>query len=370
LKEELDAEGIVSKTRVSQSGRRSGGHPFARGALYLMLQNRIYLGEIVHMDKHYPGEHDAIIDHELWDNVQATLAENRVERRTGGTAKNPSLLAGLLFDDHGHRMTPSHAVKNDKRYRYYISRPLTVESRANAPGGRRIPAGDIEQLVVNRVRMFLSDEAQVFEPIQAYAQEPAEQKKLVERTAELSNAWFDLPPARTRAILCCLITRIDVRSASVDIHLVPSRLPEILQGDSSDLSLASECADTADRLTLSVSARLKRAGMETKMIIEGANPNDRKAKADPSLIKLIVKAQALQAKLVAGGGVSLYDIAEREGLSGSYFTRLLRLAFLGPDITKAILDGRHPPDLNAVKLMRASRLPLDWREQRAALGFA
>ncbi len=370
LKEELDAAGIVSKTRVSQSGRCSGGHPFARGALYLMLQNRIYLGEIVHKDKHYPGEHDAIIDHELWDNVQATLAENRVEQRTGGTAKNPSLLAGLLFDDHGHRMTPSHAVKNGKRYRYYISRPLTVESRANAPGGRRIPAGDIEQLVANRVRMFLSDEAQVFEPIQAYAQEPAEQKKLVERAAELSNAWFDLPPARTRAILCCLITRIDVRSARVDIHLVPSRLPEILQGDSSDLSLASECADTADRLTLSVSARLKRAGMETKMIIEGADPNDRKAKADPSLIKLIVKAQALQAKLVAGGGVSLYDIAEREGLSGSYFTRLLRLAFLGPDITKAILDGRHPPDLNAVKLMRASRLPLDWREQRAALGFA
>ncbi len=370
LQEELDAEGIVSKIRLSQSGRRSGGHPFARGALYLMLQNRISLGEIVHKDKHYPGEHDAIIDHELWDNVQATLAENRVERRTGGTAKNPSLLAGLLFDDHGHRMTPSHAVKNGKRYRYYVSRPLTTVSRANAPGGRRIPAGDIEQLIADRVRMFLSDEAQVFEPIQAYAQEPAEQKKLVERAAELSNAWFDLPPARTRAILCCLITRIDVRSARVDIHLVPSRLPEILQGDSSDLSLASECADTADRLTLSVSARLKRAGMETKMIIEGADPNDRKAKADPSLIKLIVKAQALQAKLVAGGGVSLYDIAEREGLSGSYFTRLLRLAFLGPDITKAILDGRHPPDLNAVKLMRASRLPLDWREQRAALGFA
>ena len=149
---------------------------------------------------------------------------------------------------------------------------------------------------------------------------------------------------------------------------MPSRLPAILQ-DEHDPPAASECASKADRLTLSVPARLKRAGLETKMIIDVVGPNGGKAKPDASLIKLVIKAHALQEKLLKGNGLSLGGIAKRERLSGSYFTRLLRLAFLSPDVTKAILEGRHPPGLTAAKLMRASRLPLNWKEQRAALGF-
>ncbi len=114
LKDELDRDGIVSKLRVDRFGRQTGGKPLARGALYLMLQNRIYRGEIVHKDKSYPGEHRAIVAQDLWERVQARLVENRVERRIGGWAKSPSLLAGLLHDDKGDPMTPSHAVKNGK----------------------------------------------------------------------------------------------------------------------------------------------------------------------------------------------------------------------------------------------------------------
>ena len=110
---------------------RVGGHKLSRGALYLMLQNRIYRGEITHKGDAYPGEHQPIVDKALWDEVQAVLAENRVERATGADAKHPSFLAGLVFDESGERLTPSHAVKKGTRYRYYVSEVT------RSPGRRR-----------------------------------------------------------------------------------------------------------------------------------------------------------------------------------------------------------------------------------------
>ena len=369
LKEELDAAGILSKVRVAESGRRWGGKPFARGALYLMLQNRIYLGEIVHKDKSYPGEHKGIVDQELWDAVQAKLTENRVERANGSAASNPSLLAGLLYDDLGNRMTPSHAVKNGKRYRYYVSRPLITGSRTAAPDGRRIPAAEIERLVADRVCTFLSNDAEIVEAIQGWNHEVAELKRLVERAAELSKEWVNLSPAQTRSILRALIVRIDVQATTVDIHLVPARLPDLLRGNPLDLSPASECAEDADRMTLSVRARFKRVGKETRMIISGIGPNESEAKPDPSLIKLIVKAHRLHEKLMSEN-LGIGDIAESQGVHHSYVSRLIRLAFLSPEITEAILDGRQPLGLTAAKLMQVSRLPLEWRAQRQALDFS
>ena len=110
-KNRAEARGIRSKLRTSASGRISGGKPFARGALYLMLQNRIYRGEIVHREQSHLSEHEPIIDQPLWDAVQAQLASNAAQRNDGGKTRPPSLLTGLLFDGDGNRMTPSHAVK-------------------------------------------------------------------------------------------------------------------------------------------------------------------------------------------------------------------------------------------------------------------
>src|SRR6516162_1356225 len=118
LKDELEARNIQSKLRTSAAGRISGGKPFARGALYLMLQNRIYRGEIVHNKQSYLGEHEPIIDQPLWDAVQTQLAGNAAQHNDCGRTRQPSLLAGLLFDGDGNRMTPSHAVKKGARYRY------------------------------------------------------------------------------------------------------------------------------------------------------------------------------------------------------------------------------------------------------------
>jgi DNA invertase Pin-like site-specific DNA recombinase len=366
LKEALDTEGIVGKLRVSQAGRRSGGKPLARGALYLMLQNRIYRGEIVHKDKSYPGEHKAIVDQDLWERVQARLVENRVERRIGGRAKNPSLLAGLLHDDKGVPMTPSHAVKNGKRYRYYVTRALTTQHREAVPDGRRVPAGDIEQIVVSRIRAFLSSAAEIHEAVAPQAKSAIEQQRLIARAAALSGQWPEQTPAQTRRLLSALVIRIDLHPDKVEIHLLPERLGTLLTGDASALSPASVAAEDAPTLTLCAPARLRRAGMGMTMLIDAKQA--RKGKPDPSLVKLIVKAERLKEHFIRGGD-RMDAIAASAGVSRRYFTRLLKLSFLAPDITKAILEGCHPSDLTASRLINHTRLPLDWKDQRTELTF-
>lgn len=183
------------------------------------------------------------------------------------------------------------------------------------------------------------------------------------------EAWNDLVPAEVRAILLALVTRIEVHEERVDIGVHAARITDVLWNDPLDLPDANGEVGEADCLTLSVPARLKRAGLGTKMVIDGPAGWMENGKADPSLAKLIVKSHVFREKLIKGGGASLRDIAVRQGVTPSYFTRLVRLTFLAPDITRAILEGRHPPTLTAAKLKEASRLPLGWPEQREVLGF-
>jgi site-specific DNA recombinase len=136
LKEELDARGSRSKSRTSASGRAIGGKPFSRGAPYLILKNRTYLGEIIHKGQSRPGEHRPIVDQAVWEAVQARLAENAVARHASPPSRQLSPLAGILFDRDGNPMTPSHAVKRAARYRYYVSRPLITRERTEHVAGQ------------------------------------------------------------------------------------------------------------------------------------------------------------------------------------------------------------------------------------------
>src|SRR5438105_6640009 len=144
-----------------------------------MLQNRIYRGEITHKGKSYPGEHPAIIDQPLWDEVQAVLVQNRVERATGARAKHPSLLGGLVFDATGERLTPTYAIKKGTRYRYYVSSSLVREAKGNRANGWRIPASDLEGLVINRVRDFFADPAALLDVADAEARRLVEHGRQV-----------------------------------------------------------------------------------------------------------------------------------------------------------------------------------------------
>jgi site-specific DNA recombinase len=127
LRTELDRRNVRSKRREGAAGRLAGGQRFSRGALYLLLQNPLYRGEVKHKDKVYPGQHDAIVDADLWQIVQDKLAAKRRERSLAGGAEAPSLFSSLIFDSSGNRMSPTHAVKKGKRYRYYVSAPLITQ---------------------------------------------------------------------------------------------------------------------------------------------------------------------------------------------------------------------------------------------------
>src|ERR1700730_11458747 len=364
LQAELEARGIKSKSWTSASGRLVGGKPFSRGALYLMLQNRTYLGEIVHKGQFHPGEHTPIIDQPLWDAVQEQLDSNAAERNSGTRNHQPSLLAGMLFDGDGNRMTPSHALKMGTRYRYYVPGSLITKDRTQTSAGLRIPAAEIEQLVSSRVHRWLLDPGSIYKSTSARLPHSSTQPRLVARAADIGKSWAELPAARKRAVLTALSVRIEVSVEQIGIHLRPLRLCALL-----DLPATPSQGVNDDEIELlSVPVRLCRSGREIRMVIDGPDPFA--AKPDARLIRLLLRARRFNATLAQGEGVSFAALAEREGVGRSYFTRLLRLSYLAPDITQAILDGRQPSDLTAEKLLEHSRLPLAWLDQRIVLGFA
>jgi len=361
LKAELEAQGRKSKSWTSAAGRVIGGKPFSRGALYLMLRNRSYRGEIVHKGQSHPGEHPPIIDPPLWDAVQMRLAGNTAERNAGTRTHQPSLLAGMLFDTAGNRMTPSYAVKKGIRYRYYVSRPLITQDQRESSTALRIPAAEIEHLVTSRVRQWLLDPSSIYKATRL--RDPSAQRRLVAEAAEVGKSWLELPGARQRAVLTALIERIDVGADQIDIHLRPIRLGALLDVDT---PLPSATDETQ---ILSVPIQLRRAGREITMRIDDIGPFAT-AKPDARLIKLLIRARRFHATVVGSGGVPFAALAKQEGVSPSFFTRLVRLSYLAPDITRAILDGRQPRALTADKLLVHSRLPLAWHDQRTVLGFA
>jgi len=320
LREELQADGITSKRRISKSGRISGGSTLYRGALYLMLQNRIYIGEITHKKESYPGQHDAIVERDLWDKVQAILAGNRVERSIGSTAKDPSLLAGLMFDGDGNRMTPTHAVKNGRRYRYYISRSLTTDTRKTSPAGIRIPAKEIEQLVSQRLMEFLANTGDLVDTIKTHITDSKALKQAIEESSRLAVEWPKKPPSEKRSVFMALIQRIDIRDKSTAIHLSVNQLCKLLQEGLNDCPAAVNKSSKQQPLTLKVDFDLKRCGLGMRMLIDG-NPAGGKTEPDKKLIRLIIKAHRINQRLTCSdgsgnSGLSLSDIAKEEGYSG------------------------------------------------------
>jgi site-specific DNA recombinase len=368
LADDLADGGIVSKQWLSTSGRQWGGQRLARGALYLMLQNRIYLGEIVHKDRHYPGQHAPIVDQVLWDQVQENLAANAGDRRSGRPAKQPSLLGGLIFDSLGHRMSPTHAVKGGKRYRYYISRPLVTEGRAKAPGAYRIPASEVEQVVTDRVRTLLADGTAVFDTLSSTTAATTEQcGELVAQAAELARSWPELSSHEQRDIVSTLIARVEVGDDSVALHVVPARLGAILQRDGADDHESDGGGRGAETLILSVAVQLQRVGKGSRFIVgSGAHGA---ASPNASLLRLLARAHQVQQQLLHERKSDTQRLVQQADPNRTYTALLLRLSWLAPDITQAILRGRQPAPLTADKLSRVTRIPLDWQAQREALGF-
>jgi DNA invertase Pin-like site-specific DNA recombinase len=367
LKEDLAATGIRSKRRLRFDGTEFGQQELARGALYGMLQNRIYRGEITHKGNSYPGEHPAIIDQQLWDEVQELVVKNRVERATGARAKNPSLLGGFVFDSTGERLTPTYAIKKGTRYRYYISAPLMRQGKTRRSHGWRIPAADLECLIINRLRTFFTDPTALLETIDGEPQNASRQ--LVERGSQIAAEFGTQPPQTIKATLMNLQCRVVVESDQVQISFCRHRLAGLFAGQPLDPVPQDQTSkpNTDDTVSLSTPARLRRIGREMRMLVDGSDNED---VPDPSLLRLLARVYDIQDRLCQDTNLTVRDIAREEGITSAYVYTLLRLRWLAPDITTAIVNGRQPLQLSAKFLMlRASRLPIDWVEQRTLLGF-
>ncbi|MBV8790942.1 MAG: recombinase family protein, partial [Pseudolabrys sp.] len=374
LQAELAATGIVSKRRTAADGSRYGGQRFSRGALYLVLKNRIYRGEIVHKGKAFPGEHGAIVDDELWQRVQNHLEENRLERRVGSGAREASLLTGIVFDAASEPMTPTHAVKKGTRYRYYVSRRLITGTAADRSHGQRVPASNLEALVIERLRALFADPVEILNAISTGERDAPMQKRLRDTAAALSARWDRLANEGLHDLTRSVLVRVQVHTDRIDLDVSSACLVRRLLNESGGAGIAdgnrasNANIDAAEKLIrLSIPATLKRTGKEMKFIVDGATNS---APPDTALIRLFVRGQKIRKRLFEPNCPPLESIAGEEGITASYATRLVRLTFLAPNIVAAVLAGKQPAGLTANKLMADTRLPLDWRDQRTALGFA
>jgi hypothetical protein len=204
----------------------------------------------------------------------------------------------------------------------------------------------------------LADPAALFNADPSYEPDVGVQKGLLAEAAELAASWQSLDAMRLRAILRATVRKVQVHADRVDVTIDQRAAASLLSGQPG--------GDDRERqlIVLKIPARLKRAGIEMKMVVEdGSEP----ASIDPVLVRLLVRADAIRARLFQDPSLTLREIAAEEGVANSYVSRLVRLAFLAPNIVTAILTGGHPPQLTANRLMADTRLPLGWEAQREVL---
>lgn len=369
LKAELDAQNIVSKVRISQTGKTSGGQPYSRGALYELLKNRLYIGDTMHRDRHYPGEHAGIVPQDLWDKVQATLSSNLQGHRSGARAKEPSLLVGLVYDADGRRLTPSHTVKKGRRYRYYVSQPAAKPSaQYHAVQAVRMPAQDLESIVASRINMFLAAQQELLDAV-ADGCNAIQQRLLMDAAQRQAAGWASASPTARRAFLQTVVERVAVQEQSIDIALNRAALRDVLM-TAGGLASPYDARDPPmqDRpIVLTVQAQLMRRGLEMRLVIPSDEPKSPSPRPSQALIKAIARGRNWYEQLIARDKVSLTDLADESGVNDRYTSRILRAAFLAPDIVEAILEGRQPAGMTLDRML--DNLPLDWDKQRRALGF-
>ncbi|PCJ61092.1 MAG: resolvase [Rhodospirillaceae bacterium] len=369
VKAEADRLGLKTKIRAEGS---SGGRPLSRGYIYKLLGNPLYAGKIAHKGEVYEGQHPAIIDAKTWKEVQTKLTSNTHARRSGVRATEPSLLAGLLHDEHGNRLSPSHAVKNGTRYRYYVSQAILQHREGEAGSVIRIPAREIEKLVTARMASLLKDSGALIDEI-GNALKPRDQKRLMSAARKQAEQWPQMKAAERRAFVLTVVAKVTVSDGEVRIVLRRSQLQKSLLSDTSptrttNLNREEENgSNTDDALILSTPARLKLCSGEMRLVIPPGHVKETQPRPNATLIKALARAHAWKAKLLSGDTPSIRAIAKDEGVNERYVGHHLRLSFLAPDIVEAILDGYQPIDLDMKRLLKG--IPLIWGEQRREFGL-
>ena len=317
LQHDLEEEGHLSKVQVTKKGKTTGGLPFSRGALFHLLRNRIYLGQIVHKGEVHDGQHDEIVAAALFDQVQEQLTANaRRSRQRSKTRIARAPLTGKLFDASGEPMSPTFSRgKSGKSYRYYVSASLQQGSSASEDGPvRRLPAPAIERIV-----------------------------------GEATSRWMGSSDANFERITQIHISTdgIVIELTGIDPVAVASRISE------------GERLVHSDRKSGAVFVPLALPLRGGKRAVAMGRKDD--THPDPVLIAALRNAHAM---VDWDRGLPSMQASP----ASRYHCNIVRLAFLSPDIQSDILQGRQPASLNLQKF-KTLEVPLAWSQQRAALGY-
>ncbi len=382
---ELIRRGIKRpKSTAVTTGRAYGGRAFTRGEIYRLLSNPVYVGEIGHKGHRYEGQHPAIVERDTWTQARARLAANSHARHIQPGARDPSLLAGLLFDETGSRLTPTHANRHGKRYRYYArqspksdnrkrGRPLESERRW------RIPAAEIENAVMDRLTKQLADHQWLLKNCSDGADTIAARRTVIAKAGQLADHIHSESRGALREILLKLLSRvtlgesrirIDIRCAGLIAALgVVERI--YLEGyASSDMrpdaytkTSAAGGLNIKNAISLSIPMKLRRRGIETRLVVDAAGNGSEAAEPDPALIKMIANAHHWWEDLIAHRFPTMRALARTYGKDERYVARVLQLAFLAPTTIEAIMAGTQPIVMTAQGLITLANLPPSWTEQ-------
>jgi site-specific DNA recombinase len=357
VKEEADRLELRTKRRTAADGTERGGRPLSRGHIYQLLGNPIYTGQIAHRGRLYPGQHPSLIDSETWGAVRDQLGANAGKRQRKTRATEPSLLAGLLFDSRGGRLTPSHAIKRGRRYRYYISAVPTAEAARDHVQNWRLAAREIEDAVITILVEALHNPTTLLDRFGTAGISSDQIRRLFSHARRLATTLSGAPGQRT-AIVRELVEKVII---DVDGLAVRVRNAAVLGG-----TVASPAPDSASNplFELKAAVAFRRRGVTTKLVLPGEPHHC--TKCDPTLIKAIARGHLWFEELATGRARSLDELATREGITRRYIRRLVNLAFLSPQLIETILQGRQPVALTATRLTELD-LPLDWSEQRRLL---
>ena len=305
LIDDLDNKGLVTKRRHTKVTKFNGGISFTYGPLAHLLKNRVYVGETHHGGEWFDGEHRGIVDRQLFDRVQELLRSKAQGRRIK-PSDSGALLRGKLFDDKGNLMGPSFSSKNGVRYRFYVSSALLRGRKASVGSVGRVAAPEIERAVLAAIK-----------------------------TQRGTN--YDGAPVSTDALERVVVSR--------DMLLITIAAPD--HESSKEIRIAWSTA-----------------AKNTPTILEGkGSPEDAR---NEGLIQALVRAHGWVNLLRDGVHESIEHLAEANRLHPKVIRQALRLAFLPPELTSAILEGRQPAGLSLARIPKL--LPLPWAEHRRLPG--
>ena len=312
---------------------------FSKGQLYHLLANKVYIGKITHKDKIYDGEHEAIICDEIFEEVQKLLYENKVDKTCGVKSSSNSLLAGLIYDDFGNKMTPSHSNNHGRRYRYYISRALKNNEETGSVS--KIPAGEVEKFVVETTKEFLQDKEQIQNIVSKY--KISKQNKLIYATQNIRNYS---EPKLIRAI----INKIVISKNLIEITYNEVSIRKVLNALANNQEIV--IPNKNEKLTpiiISKNITITQPSRNDNILILNAKEYDT-PDPNPYLVNAIVKSFYYHKQIQAGKTIE--DLQIEEGLKDSkYIRNIMNLKYISPELAKQILNGTQPQELSLQKLI-------------------